>query len=103
MKKYCQEGWPERTQLPTGLKPYHQLAAELTVEEEILMRGSRIGIPTETRLHMLDKLHEGHQGIEKCRQRARVSVWWPGLSRQLEELVKNCTTVEKYRSKEPNH
>ncbi len=42
------------------------------------------------RLQMLDKLHQGHQGIEKCRQRARVSVWWPGLSKQMEELVRSC-------------
>ena len=36
--------------------------------------------------------HEGHQGVVKCRSWAQSSVWWPGLSRQLEELVKNCTT-----------
>ena len=39
---------------------------------------------------MLDKLHTGHQGITKCHERARQSIWWPGLSKQLEELVKCC-------------
>ena len=54
------------------------------------MRGSRIVIPTALRLEMLDKIHTGHQGITKCRERARHSIWWPGLSKQLEELVKAC-------------
>ena len=47
------------------------------------------------RLEILDKIHTCHQGITKCRERARQSVWWPGLSRQLEELVKNCITCVK--------
>ena len=41
---------------------------------------------------MLDRIHAGHQGITKCRARAQQSVWWPGLSKQLEELVRSCTT-----------
>ena len=51
------------------------------------------------RLAMLDKLHEGHQG----RSRAQSSVWWPGLSRQLEELVRSCTAcaVERRNPSEP--
>uniref|UniRef100_A0A3B1ISF7 Gypsy retrotransposon integrase-like protein 1 n=1 Tax=Astyanax mexicanus TaxID=7994 RepID=A0A3B1ISF7_ASTMX len=46
----------------------------------------------------LAKLHEGHQGVVKCRERARQSVWWPGLSQQLNELVLNCRTCIKERT-----
>ena len=52
-------------------------------------------IPSALRLEMLDRIHTGHQGISKCRERAKQSLWWPGLSRQLEELVKNCSTCQK--------
>ena len=54
-------------------------------------------IPVSMRLDVLDELHEGHQGITKCRERAKASVWWPGLSKQLEELVNNCSTCIKER------
>ena len=46
---------------------------------------------------MLDKLHEGHQGVGTCRLRATSSVRWPGLSKQLEELVTNCTACARER------
>ena len=43
----------------------------------------------------MDKIHESHQGITKCRERAKTSVWWPGLSKQLEEVVYSCQTCSK--------
>ena len=35
-------------------------------------------------------IHEGHQGIERCRIRAKNSVWWPGISKMLTKLVTEC-------------
>ena len=88
---YCKSGWPEKHQLPTAVRPYYPVASEISVEHDLLMRGSRIIIPTSLRREMLSKIHVGHQGITKCRERARQSVWWPRLSTELEELVRNCT------------
>ena len=65
------------------------------------MKGNRLVIPVSMRLDVLDKLHEGPQGITKCRERAKTSVWWPGLSKQLEELVNNCSTCIKERVNRP--
>ena len=28
---------------------------------------------------MLQKIHSGQQGVERCRARVATSVWWPGL------------------------
>ena len=47
------------------------------------------------RLQILDCIHTGHLGITKCRSRARTSVWWPGLSKQMEDLVAQCVTCAK--------
>ena len=46
------------------------------------------------RLQILDCIHTGHLGITKCRPRARTSVWWPGLSKQIEA---QCVTCAKGR------
>ena len=45
----------------------------------------------------MGKIHEGHQGITKCRERAKQSVWWPGLSKQIEDLVEKCDKCSKER------
>ena len=42
------------------------------------------------RLEILDRIHDGHQGIVKCSRRTKESVLWPGLGKQLEEMVTNC-------------
>ena len=95
IKTYCKEGWPERTALTGAIRPYYSVLSEISVQNGLLMRGNRIIIPSEMRLQMLDKIHQGHQGIEKCRRKARVSVWWP---KQLEELVKNCPECYKLQN-----
>ena len=35
--------------------------------------------------------HEGHLGIVKLKQRCRDLVWWPGIDRDIEALVKDCS------------
>ena len=68
--------WPERS--------------DLTVQHGLLMKGNRLVVPLPMRIDVLEKLHDAHQGITKCHERAKASVWWPGLSHQLEEVVKQC-------------
>jgi hypothetical protein len=63
---------------------------EITFQEGLLLYQSRLIIPASMQLEMLDRLHEGHQGIVKCRERARQAIWWPGMSKQIGELVANC-------------
>ena len=95
VRAYCKDGWPTKQEVPGAVLPFYPVSAEMSVENGLLLRGRRIVIPSSMRLSMLDKLHTGHQGITKCRERARESVWWPGLSRQLEELIKSCPECTK--------
>ena len=41
------------------------------MKDELLMRGSKIIIPLELPKDILHWLHEGHQGITKCRLQAK--------------------------------
>ena len=43
---------------------------------------------------VLNNIHEGHQGITKCYDRAR-SLWWPGLSRNIESFINRCNVCVK--------
>ena len=61
------------------------------------MRGTKIVIPAVMHKKILEKLHEGHQGIAKTRERAKQSVWWPGFSSQIEQKIKSCPTCCKFQ------
>ena len=89
--RFCQTEWPNKASLPHNIQPYYSVSAEISLEDGLLLRGCRIIIPSELQPEMLNKIHDGHLGIFRCRARARQSIWWPGLSKQLAEKVKNCS------------
>ena len=99
IREYTLRGWPDKHNLSySSLKPYLQHAAEFTVQDGLLMMNDRILIPASLRLEVLDQIHHGHLGIVKCRERAKQSVWWPGLSRQIESMVENCKSCQLHRA-----
>lgn len=63
------------------------------------MKDTRLIIPQCQRAEVLRHLHDGHQGIVKCRSRARESVWWPGLGSDLSALVNNCRVCAESRER----
>ena len=97
--KFCQAGWPNKHRIDAALAPYWEARGNLTLKNDLLLYGSRIVVPTSMQQVTLTKLHQGHQGIERCRQRARISVWWPGLSGQTDKFIKSCQVC----AKECNH
>ena len=46
---------------------------------------------------MLNLIHESHLGMEKCKLRARSVMYWPGLSRDVEEMIAKCAICAKFR------
>lgn len=49
-------------------------------------------------------LHAPHMGIEKTLARARLHVFWPGMTKDISEIVKDCMVCEKFKrsnQKEP--
>lgn len=97
---YCQNEWPKKPNIPLEVKPYWQARGQLTVHNNLLLYGPRIVIPTSLQKEILSKIHEGHQ---KCRLRASTSVWWPGISKHIKDLIEQCPTCVKEHTpaKEP--
>jgi len=98
---FCSNGWPPKDQIKGQVKKYFHVSSQLSVEDGLLFRGSWIVIPPSLQADMLKRIHEGHQGIVKCRERARQAVWWPGLNAQLEDSVFNCLVCQKERVQRP--
>ena len=69
---------------------------EITTEDGLLLKGERLIIPFCDQPKILQQLPHGHLGLQKCLNRARVTVYWPNLNNQLKELETNCTICLKY-------
>ena len=83
---------------------YLHVKNELCTYGELLLRGSRLVIPQELRLRVLELAHEGHQGIVKTKCRLRSKVWWPKMDVDTEKLCRSChgcQAVSEYASPEP--
>lgn len=103
LKQFSEEGWPNKNKICDNIMPYYQYRSEISFSEGLLLKNSRIIIPPSLQLRCLKFIHDGHLGIVKCRQRAKTSVWWLGLSNQIENLVRNCPQCVENRTnfKEP--
>ena len=91
LSNYTLHGWPEKFKVPQALKPYYNIRSEIVCHENLLLKGQRIVVPSSLRKAMKDIIHQGHNGIEKCKVRARQSLYWPGMNAEIEELVARCS------------
>ena len=74
----------------TRAPPILNYREDLSVEDGLATKGSRLLIPSTLWRKALEQIHEGHQGIEKCMLKARESVYWPGISDDIHEAVEKC-------------
>ncbi|GBL76248.1 Transposon Ty3-G Gag-Pol polyprotein [Araneus ventricosus] len=104
--KFVKEGWPKvaTKNWSRELKQYYKSQSDLHTNEGLLFINDKIVVPNSLRQQMLTLIHEGHFGMEKCKQRAREIMYWPGINRDIETIVSHCEICEKFRrsnTKEP--
>ena len=56
--QFCDSGWPNRNSLKGDLRKYRQVRASLTVNDNLLLFGSRIVVPDAMRAETLRKIHK---------------------------------------------
>ena len=102
LKNTVYKGWPEyRKQCPQELWDYWTFRCDLILEDGLVMKGDRIIIPEKLREEVLKAIHTGHQGETKCILLAREAVFWPGITNQIKQMVKDCTTCQKFQPAQP--
>lgn len=69
---------------------YQQIKQELSVSNGVILRGTRIIVPGRLRQQVIMLAHSGHQGIVKTKRFLRDSVWFPGIDKMVEEMVREC-------------
>ena len=95
-------GWPElRRSVQEDVRPYWNMRDEMSTSDGLLFAGERIVIPESMRQEMLQILHEPHMGMEKTKSRARTAIFWPGMSRAIEDTVAKCSTCLHFARSNP--
>ncbi|XP_077531198.1 uncharacterized protein LOC144143299 [Haemaphysalis longicornis] len=82
LKAYSMKGWPRRDRLPLNMTRYWEHRGDFTICEDVLSMGGRLVVPEARRRDIVNLLHDGHHGVNRCLAVARDSVWWPGLNSQ---------------------
>lgn len=96
--KIIRKGWPDhKNRVECALRPYWDFRDELTVAFDMVWKGAKIVIPKCMRKDMLFKIHAGHLGVEKCKNRAREIMFWPSMNSQIADMVSHCQACLTYR------
>ena len=85
--------WP-KFQAGSTLHAFHSRSADLSVYEGALFMGTRAVIPPALRSRVLKMLHEGHPGVTRMKMLARRYVYWQGIDRDIEDMVKFCSSCQ---------
>ena len=75
LKHVIQKRWPKTVkEVPSEIQPYWTFHEELTVEDGLVLKGTRIIIPDKKREDILKLIHKGHLGLSKRKMRAKETV-----------------------------
>ncbi len=94
---FTKKGWPQRMEEFSPLRGFHTARAHLYESDGLVLYHDRIVIPTALRSNVLNQLHGGHQGLTKCRERARSMVWWPSIGAQITKKVRSCDFCAEHK------
>ena len=97
LQQLTQSGWPsERRTVPEAVRPYWNVRDQVHEAEGLMFLGEKLIVPESMRKKMLALFHESHQGIEKSKARAREVMYWPGMSRDIEDTITRCSKCAEW-------
>ena len=105
LQSTIQNGWPDKiSEAPKEIQQFCTYRVELSEADGIVLKGEKIVIPKSLRKEMLSRIHSSHLGVNKCRERAKDVLFWPGMWKQIEEAVTQCEICQEHQmsnTKEP--
>ena len=103
--KVAVTGWPEdKKNLHPLITPYAEFQEEISYTDGILLKGQRVIVPKSMQKEALQVLHDGHQGMVNSKKLARDLMYWPGINKEIEQMISQCINCQEHRraqTKEP--
>ena len=91
-----EDGIPElKHQLPLSIRKYKQFRRHLYSNDSVLIYKDRIVIPPSLRPACLSALHAAHQGTSAMTSKAEASIFWSGITRNIQTTRANFSHCNK--------
>ena len=74
---------------------YFNFCDELSVYDGLVAKGSMIIIPEVLRPNILKHLHRAHQGSIKTLAGTKISVFWPGTTKNITDMIDGCDICQE--------
>ena len=101
LREIIYSGWPEKQkQVPVPLRKYWAYRDELSFENGLVLNGEKVIIPESQRDDILEKIHQAHQGVAKCKLLAK-SCFGLILTRTLKLKCRNVKNVKQSKTNKP--
>lgn len=84
-----------------NVKQYKAFRLEFSFVNKLIMRGTKLVIPTALRSRMCELAHEGHPGQSMMKRRLRERCWWPGIDVDAVKFCEKCEGCQLVQSIDP--
>ncbi|GBM85344.1 hypothetical protein AVEN_274775-1 [Araneus ventricosus] len=97
LKSLLECGWDSSKGVSLLAKKYLQYKDELQFVDDLLLKLDLIVVPESMRREILNRLHEGYFGNVKTISMARTCVFWPGISKDIKEMIEKLPVCAKFQ------
>ena len=100
--RVIRDGFPNaKFKLRPGLQMYWNGREHLSVDNDLVLKGTRIVVPRSLRHQVLENLHASHQGLVHTKRRARQVVYWPGMNAEIDKMIRQCEVCRTHVPSQP--
>ena len=102
LMQIIESGFPsKKADLDLHLQPYWNTRSNLWTLNGVIMKDNRIVIPPSLRQEVLNSLHAAHQGTTAMNERAKSTIFWPGITNDINETRERCGACNKIAPSQP--
>ena len=83
------------------VRPYHRYRHGLVIVDGVVCYKDRVVIPADLRTQVLGTLHSAHQGVTGMVNRAEQTVFWPGITTDINRTRAMCRTCVRNAPSQP--
>ncbi|XP_045537629.1 uncharacterized protein K02A2.6-like [Papilio machaon] len=99
---YIGNGWPDnKYEVDERVRAQWSYRELFEYVDGIIFKDNLVYIPRGLRKEMIERVHDGHMGIDRCKRHAREVMFWPGMSRDVEQRVRRCAACTERAPRPP--